>query len=311
MSRRAEAALEVDAMTSSPSTSCVPDRADHTRRTLAWRCAVALLAGGVSAGPSLSAQSPDNPTFDVASVKSNHSGDEESASFVQPGGRYTATNVTLRTLVKSAYGLHDHQLVGGPSWINSERFDIIAKAEGYTTPSAFRDPARLMLRPLLADRFKLVLRRERRTLPVYALVLAKAGGGFGPQLRRSNARDCKGSLEAMSTVAGAAEPAAPLPCGAEIYRPGHLAARGMALSNLVLNVSRWTDRVVVDRTGLEGKFDWELQWIPEDLTLDNIGTPEGPSLLAALRDQAGFRLEGQRRPVDVLAVEGAQRPDPD
>ena len=84
------------------------------------------------------AQSADNPTFDVASVKPNHSNEEESASIVLPGGRYTATNVTLRTLVKSAYGLHDHQLVEGPSWINSERFDIIAKAEGYTTPSAFR-----------------------------------------------------------------------------------------------------------------------------------------------------------------------------
>jgi len=276
-----------------------------------WRCAVVLLAGGVSAGPLVGAQSADNPTFDVASVKSNHSGDEESASFVQPGGRYTATNVTLRTLVKSAYGLHDSQFVGGPSWINSERFDIIAKAEGYTTPSAFRDQARLMLRPLLADRFKLVLRRERRTLPVYALVLAKSGGGFGPQFHRSNARDCNGSLVAMATVAGAAEPAVPLPCGAEVYRPGHLAARGMALSNLVLNVSRWTDRVVVDRTGLEGKFDWDLQWIPEDLTRDSIVALEGPSLVAALRDQAGFRLEGQRRAIEVLAVDRAERPEPD
>jgi uncharacterized protein (TIGR03435 family) len=259
----------------------------------------------------LCAQSAGNPTFDVASVKPNHSNDEESASVVLPGGRYAATNVTLRTLVKSAYGLHDNQLVGGPSWINSERFDVIAKAEGYTTPSAFRDQARLMLRPLLADRFKLVLRRDRRDLPVYALVLAKSGGGFGPQFRRSDARDCNGVLKAMSTVAGAAEPAAPLPCGAEIYRPGHLAARGMALSNFVLNVSRWTDRIVVDRTGLEGKFDWDLQWIPEDLTVDSTGAPEGPSLSAALRDQAGFRFERQRSSVELLVVEGAERPESD
>src|SRR5882762_3775451 len=168
-------------------TSGVLEGTSHKRQTLAWRCAAALLAGGVLAGQGVWAQSADNPTFDVASIKSNHSGDEQSASFVQPGGRYTATNVTLRTLVKSAYGLHDNQLVGGPSWINTERFDITAKAEGYTTPSAFRDQARLMLRPLLADRFKLVLRRVRRDLPVYALV--KAGGGFGPQFRRSDARD--------------------------------------------------------------------------------------------------------------------------
>src|SRR5207244_13290253 len=115
------------------------DNLCHWRRTLAWRWAVAVLAGGALAGRLLWAQAADSPTFDVASVKANHSSDEESASFVQPGGRYTATNVTLRMLVKSAYGLHDHQLIGGPSWINSERFDIAAKAEGYTTPSAFRD----------------------------------------------------------------------------------------------------------------------------------------------------------------------------
>jgi uncharacterized protein (TIGR03435 family) len=269
-----------------------------------------LVAAVTLAGRLLCAQSAGHPTFDVASVKPNHS-DDEPASVVLPGGRYTATNVTLRTLVRSAYGVHDNQLVGGPSWINSERFDVIAKAEGYTTPSAFRDQARLMLRPLLADRFKLVLRRERRDLPVYALVLAKSGRGFGPQFRRSDARDCNGVLKAMSTVAGAAEPAVPLPCGAEIYRPGHLAARSMALSNFVLNMSRWTDRVVVDRTGLEGKFDWDLQWMPEDLTIDSAGAPEGPSLFAALRDQAGFRLERQRSSVEVLVVEGAERPERD
>ncbi len=282
-----------------------------TPRILACRWAWALLASVALAGRVLCAQSAGNPTFDVASVKPNHSNDEEPSRVVLPGGRYTATNVTLRTLVKSAYGLHDNQLVGGPNWIDRERFDVIAKAEGYTIPSAFRDQARLMLRPLLAERFKLVVRRERRDLPVYALVLAKVGGGFGPQVRRSDARDCNGALKAMSTVAGAAEPAAPLPCGAEIYRPGHLAARGMALSNFVLNLSRWTDRIVLDRTGLEGKFDWDLQWIPEDLTLESGGAPEGPSLSAALRDQAGFRFERRRSPVEVLVVEGAERPEPD
>ena len=78
-----------------------------------------------------------------------------------------------------------------------------------------------------------------------------------------------------------------------------------------LGAIRWTDRVVVDRTGLEGKFDWDLQWIPEDSTLDGRGAPEGPSLVAALRDQAGFRLEGQRGEVEVLVVQSAEPPEPD
>lgn len=294
-------------MKSAHSTSGVLEPTSRRRGTTTWRWAAALLVGGALAGRLVWAQSADGPTFDVASVKSNHSGDKESAAFVQPGGRYTATNVTLRTLVKSAYGLHDNQLVGGPRWINTERFDIAAKAEGYTTPSAFRDQARLMLRPLLADRFKLVLRRERRNLLVYALV--KAGRDFGPQFRRSDASFCGDVPRAMPPASDAAEPGAPLPCGAEIYRLGHLAARDMVLSNFVLNLSRWTDRVVVDQTGLQGKFDWDLQWVPEDLTTGSV--PEGPSLVTALRDQAGFTFEGRRSSVEVFAVESVERPAPD
>ena len=230
---------------------------------------------------------------------------------MQPGGRYTATNVTLRMLVKTAYSLHDDQVVGGPGWIDADRFDIAAKAAGYSAPSAFRDRARLMLRPLLADRFKLVVRHERREIAVYALALARADGRFGPQFRRSASDDCTGPPRAMRPATGAAEPEIPLPCGAELYRLGHLAARRMALSNLAFNVSRWTDRVVVDRTGLDGTFDWDVQWVPDPLTPDSGRPPEGPSLFAALRDQAGLKLEGTRAPVEVLVVENAERPDPD
>jgi uncharacterized protein (TIGR03435 family) len=265
---------------------------------------VIALAGGL-----FEAQSSAIPTFDVASVKPNESRDAESASFVQPGGRYTATNVTLRMLLKSAYGLHDDQLVGGPSWINSDRFDLAAKAEGYSTASVFRDQARLMLRPLLTDRFKLVIRREQRDLPVYAL--AKAGRVLGQQIRPSDPRACDGSAKAMPTPPLAAEPEAPLPCGAEIYRPGHLAARGMAFSLFVLNVSRYTDRVVVDRTGLEGKFDWDVQWVPDDLTVNGSRPPDGPALFVALREQASLKIERRRGSVEVFVIEHAEKPDPD
>ena len=274
---------------------------------VAVRLVIALaLTGGL-----LSSQSREMPAFDVASVKPNRSGDTESASFVQPGGRYTATNVTLRALVKTAYTLHDAQIIGGPSWIDADRFDVAAKAEGYSTPSAFRDRARLMLRPLLADRFKLALRPDRREIAVYSLELARADGRFGLQFGRSDAGNCSGPPKAIRPAAGSAEPEIPLPCGAELFRLGHLAARGMAVSNLAFNVSRWTDRVVVDRTGLEGPFDWDVQWVPDPLTPDSGRPPDGPSLFAALRDQAGLKLEGTRAPVEVLIVERAERPEPD
>ena len=258
----------------------------------------------------LCAQTPASRSFDVASVKPNQSRDEP-ASFVTPGGRYVATNATVRMLIKSAYGLHDTQLVGGPKWVETEGFDIEGKAQGFATAAAFRDAARLMLRPLLADRFKLVLRHESRRLPVYALVLARPDRQLGPQLRRSSAAECNGAAVAMPTYPQAAEPEVPLPCGAEVYRPGHVAARAMALSNLVLNLSRWTDRVVVDSTGLAGVFDWEIQWSPEPQSPDNAGPATGPTLVTAIREQAHLRLQGRRRSIDVFVVERVEHPDPD
>jgi uncharacterized protein (TIGR03435 family) len=258
----------------------------------------------------LSAQTPTSRSFDVASVKPNQSNDEP-ASFVTPGGRYVATNATVRTLIKSAYVLHDTQLLGGPKWVDTEGFDIEGKAQGFATAAAFRDEARLMLRPLLADRFKLVLRPESRRLSVYALVLARPDRRFGPQLRRSSAAECSGAAVAMPTDPQAAEPEVPLPCGAEIYRPGHVAARAMALSNLVLNLSRWTDRVVVNDTGLQGVFDWEIQWSPEPHSPDNASPAIGPTLLAAISEQAYLRLQGTQRSVDVFVVERVEHPDPD
>jgi len=264
-----------------------------------------LIAVRVMAG--LHAQSP---AFDVASVKASRSVAEESSSVVMPGGRYSATNVTVRMLMRSAYGVHDTQIVGGPSWINTERFDIEAKKEGRTTASGFRDEARLMIRPLLADRFKLVVRREQRDMPVYALVFAQPDRRFGPQMRRSDPGTCQGPAT-LATAQGAAEPALPLPCGAEVYRPGHLAGRAVTLSLYVLNLARWTDRVVVDRTGLDGTFDWDLQWTPDDAPVDGAIAPGNPPLLTALREQAGFTLARQRAAVDVLVIEHVEPPDPD
>jgi uncharacterized protein (TIGR03435 family) len=280
-------------------------------RDLFARSVAAVVTAVALAGEIVTAQSAGTGRFDVASVKPNDSGSTQSASFVQPGGRYTATNVTVRTLVKAAYGLHDSQLIGGPNWLDRERFDIAAKAEGYDAPSAFRDQARLMLRPLLADRFKLVVRHEARDLPVYVMVLARKDGRFGAQFRRSPVDDCSGPPKAMQTATGASEPEIPLPCGAEVYRPGHLAARGMRPSILALNISRWADRVVVDRTRLDGTFDWDVQWVPDNLSTDATTALEGPSLFSALREQAGLRLERGRASVDVLIVEAVERPDPD
>src|SRR5262249_22151396 len=202
--------------------------------------------------------------------------------------------------------------VGGrTAWVNTDRFDISAKAEGYSTPSAFRDAARLMLRPLLASRFKLVLREEPRDLPVYVLVFASANRAVGPLIRATDAADCDSGPKTPAAARDAAEPATPLLCGAEIYRAGHLEARGMAFSFFALNLSRWTDRVVVDETGLDGKFDWDLQWVPEDQPSASPAAITRPSMVNALREQAGLKLETARRRIVVRIIEHIEPPDPD
>jgi uncharacterized protein (TIGR03435 family) len=123
--------------------------------------------------------------FDVASIKPNASGDLRVTIQTSSGGRFTATNAPLRSLIRIAYQLQDSQLIGGPKWLDVDRFDIVAKTEGSPAPEQIR----VMLRTLLGDRFKLTLRRETRDLPFYALVVAGAGKKPGPQLRRTEA-DC-------------------------------------------------------------------------------------------------------------------------
>jgi uncharacterized protein (TIGR03435 family) len=143
-------------------------------------------AFGVLEGPRLRAQAPQasaaGPVFEVASIKPNNSGDGRVMMGIQPGGRFTATNVPLRLLIRNAYQLQDFQIVGAPGWIASERYDIVAKAEDGTpieTPTLDRTaPSRvqLMLRALLAERFQLAVHNETRELPIFALVLARSDG---------------------------------------------------------------------------------------------------------------------------------------
>ena len=168
---------------------------------------LAPLAGRVGAAPRelrLLAHSPqtdaDAPTFEVASVKLNKSGDRF-IGFTYQGGRFKATNVPLRVLIRNAYQVHDSQISDGPNWVNSDRFDIVAKGDVGASPAfpiQLREGAsklQLMMRALLVDRFKLAVHRETRQIPVYALVVARRDGRLGPELRRSDV-DCAASAAA-------------------------------------------------------------------------------------------------------------------
>jgi bla regulator protein BlaR1 len=263
--------------------------------------------------------------FEVASVKRNASGN----NFVQlggdPGGRFTATNVPLKLLIRQAYQLQDSQIVGGPNWINTDRFDIIAKAPGplaLPAPGGSPGPFQLMMRALLADRFKLAVHTESRELPIYALTLARRDGKTGSQLRPA-AVDCVAMFAARGR--GGPPPAPPQPgerppCGMRLG-PGNLSGGGVTMAQLSTTFSQFVQRVVVDRTGLMGNFDIDLTWTPDQLPqgrgepppgvqLPPID-PNGPSIFTAVQEQLGLKLDSQRGPVDVLVIDRVEQPTED
>jgi len=225
------------------------------------------------------------PAFDVASVKPNPTGPD--VRFRPERERLNVTYTTLRIAASWAFDVPFFQVVGGPDWADTDRFDIVAKAAD--VPS--RNDMHLMLRGLLIDRFKLRTHVESREMPVYALVLDR-NGVVPAQLKRSEA-DC-----APGPAAG------PSPCAFSAdWRSVH--ARGMPVSALTEPFGGVTSRPIVDRTGLTGRFDYDLAWTPQALD------PGAASFFTAVREQLGLRLEATKAPVDVLVIDAAEKPTPD
>ena len=221
---------------------------------------------------------------------------------IHPNGGFSATGVTVRQLVLRAYGLQDSRLVAGPGWMNSDRFDIEARAEGDVTPDRFSS----MLRSLLAERFNFGAHDETRDIPIYALVLSRSDGRLGPKLRRSEV-DCDAVAEAAIARGGApprATPGEPPACSVGFSGRGQMAARSKPLPALLTFFSQVTARTVVDRTGLTGIFDVDLTWTPDAAQPD----ADGPSIFTAVQEQLGLKLEPLKTPVMVLVVDRVESP---
>lgn len=275
------------------------------------RAVAASIACLVGANLLVDAQSP---SFEVASVKINKSGESQAVPPIQRGGRVTLTNRTLRSLVQFAYStvdvpLEESQIVDGPGWANRDRFDILAKIEGTPPPGrATADMARVMLRTLLGERFQLNLRKEPRELAVYGLVLARADGQLGQGLRRRPEPNCDWFVPGR----GMPDPngTAPL-CGYLRGGQGTLTYRGVTLVRLASGLtSARLDRLIIDQTGLPGIYDVDLKWAVEP----NSGAAaanDAPSIFTAVQEQLGLKLEATRAPVDVLVIESAEHPVPD
>lgn len=252
----------------------------------------------------LFAQTPQTAlTFDVTSVKPNLSGELGGSSKGEPG-RYVGINVTLRRVMGLAY-FPAQEFVGGPNWIHSDRFDIEGKAEGTFN----QDQMREMLRALLADRFELVVHRETRQLPAYALTLARTDGRLGAELRRA----------APCTPAPSAgpQPAGPR-CGGFSVGNSAIKGVGVTMTQLAGELPSATEgRYVVDRTGLSGTFDVSVTWNadalrpsapPVDGTPSASSVDGAPSIFAAIQEQLGLKLEPITAPIEVIVIDSAERP---
>ncbi len=261
------------------------------------------------------------PSFEVATVKPNASGDNRVAILGQPGGRMVVTNATLKMLMGVAYRVRDFQIIGGPNWINSDRWNVEAKAEegsipprtGPPDPNVF-DPMTLMMQSLIEERFQLKMRRESREMPVYELVVARSGS----KLKLSEDQTPFRPPERGAPPPPPLQPGGPMPRGAMRAGRGSLEANALPLSSLIQALSQQVGRTIVDKTGLSGLYDIKLEWTPE-LGQGAVipGGPEppppaadlsGPSIFTALQEQLGLRLESTRGPVEVLVIQSAEKP---
>ena len=217
------------------------------------------------------------PQFDVAAIRPSHTPADSGSGIYTGHGKVRAENVTLKRCIIGAYGVGPNQVFGGPDWLDSDRFEIDAKIDRGINDSRVLDQ---MLQALLADRFKLIMHRENRTITAYVLDLAKNG----PKLEKAEGGE-------SNTNASTSD------------RGVTLVARNMGLDAFAERLARFLDLPVINRTGLKGAFNFKLEWVPEKLK-----SADGRSIFAALPEQLGLRLRSQKTPIEVLVIDHAEQP---
>lgn len=228
------------------------------------------------------------PAFDVASVKPSAPGGRGGIVRILPGNQtYIANNMPLRLIMTVAYSVTNRQISGGPDWLDTEPFDITAKSETRHTAEEMHD----MLARLIEERFHLKIRREKREMPVWALVLDKGG----PKMPEHDPADLDHP-----------------PFGLGPGGRGFL-GRNVKMDYFAFMLSRLLDRNVIDRTGLTKYYDVAIDFARDAPPPGPEGRPEppradGPSIFTAVREQLGLRLESSKGPVEFLIVESAERP---
>src|SRR5438477_122886 len=283
--------------------------------------AVPVVLGLANSPPRLLAQlhEADGPAvqpFEAATIKPSCPGHTTVQLFISPG-KFTTKGQTLKGIIKFAYDIKsDNQLSGGPSWINSEKYDIEAKEEASVAAKLQKLPfeeqarqVRLMVQALLADRFNLKVSHQTKDLPVYALVVAKSG----PKLTQTEVP--------QPASDGASAPKKGFR-GIRMMGPGQLSATNINIGLLadLLSGQPELGRMVIDQTGLKGNYDWTLKWTPDQTAQMSKGAEDahatadappldssGPSIFTALEEQLGLKLEAKKGPVETLVIESIEK----
>lgn len=227
------------------------------------------------------------PTFEVATIKpTGPTTDGHTHINYPPGDRFSASNITLLALMQWAYDLPEKQILNGPPWLASTRFDIQAKADLSDQAKSLtfdqdHDLKRHMVQALIADRFGLKVHQATRTLPVYDLVLAK--GGSKLQLTQSKGKS--------ATV-----------------RDTYFNGEGLTMIAIAEVLSHIAGRPVVDKTNLGDHYDFKLHWTPDNASATD--TDSSPSLFTAIQEQLGLKLESSKEPTPVLVIDHIDQPSP-
>ena len=283
----------------------------------AWLAAPIVALATVAA---VVAQAPAPATgavFEVASVRQNRDGGSVAGLRRFPGGRFEATNIQLASLISFAYQLQPFELVGDPSWLTDERWNINAKLPGDppAAPPGTIDANALATQALLAERFKLVVHRETREMAVYQLVTVNRDGQVGKGLHRSTV-DCLAIQRATDEAArgGAAPPDPNTPdrmaCGMRVS-VGRIQFGGRPLSTLLNALTAITQRRIVDRTGLAGDWQFDISFNPPAVPPGMDIPPPDPSaasLYTVLQEELGLRLDTARVPMPVMVIDRVERP---
>jgi bla regulator protein blaR1 len=235
-----------------------------------------------------------NPTFEVATIKPSEPGKPGKGFGVRPGRRFVTVNTSVSDLISFAYSMHAHQIIGGPDWLTTEKYDISALADGEGEPSLKQ--WNTMFQKLLADRCKLTFHKDKKELTVYAIVPGKTG----PKLTKSEGDPNGLPLLGLRGL------------GALIVRNANMADFAQLMQSTVL------DRPVVDQTGLTGRFDFKLDWTPDENQFVSMGprpapppdaaAPTNPDLFTAMQEQLGLRLKASKEPVDVMVLDHVEKP---